>query len=56
MILVVGATGFLGSEICRQLSDAPHFLCALVRSISDVAKKSALPAPRAGWLLTRNAS
>lgn len=44
MILVVGATGFLGSEICRQLSAAQQPVRALVRTTSDAAKKSALQA------------
>ena len=34
MILVVGATGMLGSEICRQLSDAGEPVGALVRESS----------------------
>ena len=35
MILVVGATGLLGGEICRQLCAAGHPLRALVRPTSD---------------------
>lgn len=35
MILVVGATGLLGGEICRQLSAAGHAVRALVRQTSD---------------------
>ena len=35
MILVVGATGLLGGEICRQLSAAGHPVRALVRPTSD---------------------
>lgn len=38
MILVVGATGFLGSEICRQLRATGRPVAALVRSTSDQAK------------------
>ncbi len=44
MNLVVGATGFLGSEICRQLVAAGRPVRALVRATSDVAKKAALQA------------
>ena len=35
MILVVGVTGLLGGEICRQLSAAGHPVRALVRPTSD---------------------
>ena len=35
MILVVGATGFLGGEICRRLVKEQHEVRALVRSTSD---------------------
>ena len=38
MILVVGATGFLGSEICRQLTAQGKSVTALVRTTSDQAK------------------
>ena len=42
MTLVVGATGTLGFEICRRLRAAGRPVRALVRSISDLAKKEAL--------------
>ena len=42
MNLVVGATGFLGSEICRQLLAQGQRVRALVRATSDPAKKAAL--------------
>jgi uncharacterized protein YbjT (DUF2867 family) len=38
MILVVGATGMLGSEICRRLTAAGKPVRALVRATSDQAK------------------
>jgi uncharacterized protein YbjT (DUF2867 family) len=46
MILVVGATGLLGFEICRQLRDAGHEVRALVRTPSSprVASLAALGA------------
>lgn len=37
MILVVGATGFLGSEICRRLTQAGQIVRGLVRVTSDPA-------------------
>lgn len=37
MILVVGATGFLGSEICRRLTPAGQIVRGLVRVTSDPA-------------------
>ncbi len=42
MILIVGATGFLGSEICRRLAQQGQPVRALVRTSSDPAKKEAL--------------
>jgi uncharacterized protein YbjT (DUF2867 family) len=42
MTLVVGATGMLGTEICRQLAAAGRPLRAMVRKTSDPAKKSVL--------------
>lgn len=42
MILVVGATGFLGSDICRLLVQQGQNVRALVRTTSDPAKKEAL--------------
>lgn len=42
MNLIVGATGFLGSEICRQLVAQGKPVRALVRATSDPAKKAAL--------------
>ncbi len=41
-VLVVGATGFLGFEICRQLVKVGKKVRALVRASSDSAKVSAL--------------
>ena len=41
-VLVVGSTGFLGMEICRQLVDAGRNVKALVRSTSDSTKVQAL--------------
>ncbi|HYY13275.1 MAG TPA: SDR family oxidoreductase [Chthoniobacterales bacterium] len=42
MILVVGATGMLGGEICRRLAATGKFVRALVRSTSEPAKKQGL--------------
>jgi uncharacterized protein YbjT (DUF2867 family) len=42
MTLVVGATGMLGTEICRQLAASGGPLRAMVRSTSDPAKKNVL--------------
>ena len=42
MILVIGATGRLGSEICRRLTAAGKPVRALVRATSDQAKVDAL--------------
>jgi uncharacterized protein YbjT (DUF2867 family) len=42
MILVVGATGVLGTEICRRLAAAGKSFRALVRSTSDPVKKDVL--------------
>lgn len=42
MILVVGATGLLGSEICRQLAAKGKSVRALVRATSDQTKVQAL--------------
>ena len=41
-VLVVGSTGFLGMEICRQLADAGKKVKALVRPTSDPVKVKAL--------------
>ncbi len=41
-VIVVGATGFLGMEICRHLADAKRKVKGLVRSSSDPAKVKAL--------------
>lgn len=38
MILVVGATGMLGGEICDQLTAAGHSIRALVRQTSDESR------------------
>src|SRR5438445_3363668 len=38
MILVVGATGLLGGEICRRLRERGHPVRALARETSDPAK------------------
>ena len=40
--MVVGSTGFLGMEICRQLVDAGRNIKALVRTTSDRTKVQAL--------------
>jgi uncharacterized protein YbjT (DUF2867 family) len=42
MILVVGATGLLGSEICHQLSAAGHPVRALVRPTSNESRVEGL--------------
>lgn len=42
MILVIGATGFLGSEICRRLAGSGQQVRALVRTTSDRARLDAL--------------
>lgn len=44
MNLIIGATGFLGGEICRRLRKQNQPVRALVRSSSDPAKKEALQA------------
>ena len=44
MILVVGATAFLGSEICRSLRAGGHPVRALARAGSGRGKVQALPA------------
>ena len=44
MNLVIGATGFLGGEICRQLVAADKPVRALVRATSDREKRAALQA------------
>jgi NADH dehydrogenase len=41
-ILVVGATGFLGMEVCRQLSTSNRAVRGLVRSTSDASKIATL--------------
>ena len=41
-VLVIGATGFLGMEICRQLAGADRKVKGLVRTSSDPAKVEAL--------------
>jgi NADH dehydrogenase len=41
-VLVVGSTGFLGMEICRQLVDAGRNVKALVRNTSDSTKVQAI--------------
>ena len=38
MVLVVGATGLLGSEVCRQLAAKDKKVRGLVRTTSDQAK------------------
>ena len=40
--LVVGATGLVGQEICRQLRDAGRSVRALVRRTSDPVKRAGL--------------
>lgn len=42
MILVVGATGLLGSEICRRLIERGHRVRGLVRRSSDAARVKSL--------------
>jgi len=42
MILVIGATGMLGSEICRQLSAKKQSIRAMIRNTSDPAKRKNL--------------
>ena len=44
MILVVGSTGFLGSEICRRLTASGKSVRGLVRSTSDPEKVERLKA------------
>ena len=44
MILVVGSTGFLGSEICRRLTASGKSVRGLVRSTSDADKVARLKA------------
>lgn len=44
MILVVGATGFLGRDICRRLSERGESIRALVRTSSDPAVVAELQA------------
>ncbi|MEP6595555.1 MAG: SDR family oxidoreductase [Ginsengibacter sp.] len=41
-VLVIGATGFLGMEICKQLIEKNKKVRGLIRSTSDVAKVQAL--------------
>jgi uncharacterized protein YbjT (DUF2867 family) len=41
-VMVVGATGFLGTEICRQLIAANKKVKGLVRATSDIARVKAL--------------
>ncbi|MDO9373098.1 MAG: SDR family NAD(P)-dependent oxidoreductase [Ferruginibacter sp.] len=42
IVLVAGATGVLGGEICRQLIEEGRQVRALVRITSDTAKVAAL--------------
>src|SRR5206468_4259637 len=42
MILVVGATGLVGSEVCRKLAKRGRSVRALVRTTSEPAKVAAL--------------
>lgn len=42
MILVVGSTGLVGSEICRKISEQKRPVRALVRISSDTSKKDGL--------------
>jgi uncharacterized protein YbjT (DUF2867 family) len=44
MILVVGATGLVGSDVCRRLAARGRPVRALVRATSDPAKVDALRA------------
>ena len=51
MILVVGATGLLGSEICRRLRGAGHSVRALVRATSAGDRISALQSAGAATMI-----
>lgn len=51
MILVVGATGMLGGEVCRRLAQAGRPVRAMVRATSDPAKVAALRAMGADLVL-----
>lgn len=42
--LLVGATGLLGPDICRWLTDAKHEVRALIRPTADAGKRAALAA------------
>jgi len=48
-ILVTGATGFLGSHLCRLLVDRGHEVIAFRRSASDLSRLAAV-AERVRWL------
>jgi uncharacterized protein YbjT (DUF2867 family) len=47
MTLVIGATGLLGTEICRRLSGTGRHFRALIRRTADVGKRAALEGLRA---------
>ena len=42
IVLVAGATGFLGSEICRQLVEQNKIVKGLIRATSDANKVARL--------------
>jgi uncharacterized protein YbjT (DUF2867 family) len=42
MTLVIGATGFLGTAVCRQLAQSGRKVRALVRDTADAGKRAAL--------------
>jgi uncharacterized protein YbjT (DUF2867 family) len=42
MALVIGATGLLGTEVCRQLAQSGRAVCALVRETADAGKRAAI--------------
>ncbi len=41
-VLVVGATGLVGLEICRRLQETDHSVRALVRATAEAAKRAEL--------------
>jgi uncharacterized protein YbjT (DUF2867 family) len=49
MILMAGATGILGSEICRRLAATGKPIRAMVRHSSDAGKIEALKARARNW-------
>jgi uncharacterized protein YbjT (DUF2867 family) len=45
MILLIGSTGKVGSEVCRLLVSKNHHVRALVRTTSDNSKRDKLNVP-----------